>query len=509
MKGMKPPCRMRAFASAARPPSGKSLLREFLALGRRNYGFNDRVNCTMGVEMIRSRTQDPAFTISDVEEGAAQVVQHTSELLQARRYQDVSELCVRGPGRDARGIANDLAKFGFFPDDSTSTLTCDVDGPGHLEGLYFLIGEGCEHKEVRPYGFKEAMEHYDNQWNVSLETSLERVGGNLMSGFLDLGRRLMSEQISLLAVVNVEACTSLTVSKSHREIGREFMRKDVAAFFERRAAENRENVEGGGRGAAESACSVMNAYLDTIDAMPYDRLMDWIKNNFEKIDDDAIDWKIKLVGDNTREKRMETYLHYPELHADFLFLRFASEHGLLKPTTNGAESPFDTENIDIDTFAFKFPYGIGDSDPMFQILHHRRRHWFIRVFNAFRWQHKHRLKTFDASRDEEWRHAGDEYFPLPTHGYKVTAGKAGKETTNSRAARVLLEGTIRNRDLTWKILNFDLGVCRFNSFGPGLDELSALLRMSDYTYPNTLTSNMSLSRLLISRRSKKTSSNRG
>ena len=58
------------------------------------------------------------------------------------------------------------------------------------------------------------------------------------------------------------------------------------------------------------------------------------------------------------------------------------------------------------------------------------------------------------------------------------------DQNHSRAARVLLEGTIRDSDLTWRILNFDLGVCRFNSLGPGLDELSTVLGLSDYTNPN-------------------------
>ena len=344
-----PPCRRaRAFASTARssaaagatasPPfSPGSLFREYLELSRRNIGqgFLERTHCALAVEIIRSRTHDPAFTVRDLEEGAAQVVQHTSALLQARKYHDVADLCVRGPGRDARGIATDLGKFGFSPDGGSGAgpgpgnLTCDVAGPGNLEAMFFLLGAGCEQKEVRPYGLGESISHYNDRWKKLLEESRERIGGLappvewLMAAGPGL---LMSENVSVLAVVNVPCEVELVVSQNHRDIGREIMREDLAAFFERRAAESQ---------IWEGARAVM---MDEI-------------------------W------------------------------------------------------LDVDAF-------ISHIQP----------------------------NTLDQN--------------------------------HSRAARVLLEGTIRDSDLTWRILNFDLGVCRFNSLGPGLDELSTVLGLSDYTNPN-------------------------
>ena len=77
----------------------------------------------------------------------------------------------------------------------------------------------------------------------------------MLGGLVNSGHGLMSEQISLLAVVNVPCTTELVVSPSSREIGREFMRKDLATFFERRAMESSLEVAGEDGGTLDDECA--------------------------------------------------------------------------------------------------------------------------------------------------------------------------------------------------------------------------------------------------------------
>ena len=65
-------------------------------------------------------------------------------------------------------------------------------------------------------------------------------------------------------------------------------------------------------------------------------------------------------------------------------------------------------------------------------------------------------------------------------GASVAVKREDDVTTVSHTARVLLEGEIYGSSLQWKILNFDVGVLRFSSLGPGLDELSGEIGYSDY-----------------------------
>ena len=185
------------------------------------------------------------------------------------------------------------------------------------------------------------------------------------------------------------------------------------------------------------------------------------------------------VSEQEALEQRKAYRENPLMHAHMLFQRFCVETGSFESIKD---------------------YVLNDP-PSSQSVRHlvilqRQCHLrFFRAYDVFRIQQS--LSCDAETEGDSGSGEGEVSAVASEPGYdsrlKIArlleeGAEAGEVVSTSRAARVLLEGSIGGSDsaLTWKIVNFDLGVCRFSSLGPGLDELSAEIGLSDYTsvYPD-------------------------
>ena len=162
---------------------------------------------SFALEVVKSRI-GKEYTLPELLEGTPLVLHHVTELINAYEYQELADLCVRGPGRDAVSIERAVASYGLLPAKVGGTgtgtgteqqvLTCEITGPAVLEALQFDF-EGWENKSLHP------------PLNTTIINELTRVatdnvrGLSQEFGLVGLGEHMMESDLCVMAAIHIPA----------------------------------------------------------------------------------------------------------------------------------------------------------------------------------------------------------------------------------------------------------------------------------------------------------------